>query len=495
MNPGLDGLYAQILERSKDTPHFLPVISTIALLGEPLPTSAIAEILDIHTYEVVNVLVDLQSIIQVPGTDDIPVTLCHTSLRDFLTTQSRSGQFFAPPRHHAHLYLRFLRGEFELRRRRPGMAIHMSERTLAMAYSRRYAIEHLTNGRRFLEQPETESAIRLCRETLRLHPDSPGLIQALADAIYWSAQANVAREDLEEAISLYRQALLLRPSADEDRYLSLYGLSVALMEYYHRNTEDLRDLEEIISLSREALKLRQSRSGRSDSLHNLAYMLRVRYQRCKAVVDLEEAITLDREGLDLRPSPHRDRSHSLNSLAVSLRHRFLRTDAMADLEEAISLGREALELRPSSHPNRLESLTLLSASLTDRYWRTRGMADLEEAISLHHEGLKLRPSPHPDRSNSLWNLFISLWCMYEATGVLSDLQESITSCEELLDSHYPVGHEYRVEPLNHLARLLQERFDVTGQEEDLVRIDALKEEGSRLSASTSTPSVYVYFRG
>jgi hypothetical protein len=107
MNPGLDGLYAQILERSKDIPYFLPVISTIALLREPLPTSVIAEILGIHTYEVVNVLVDLQSIIQVPGTDDIPVTLCHTSLRDFLTTQSRSGQFFAQPHHHVRLYLRF----------------------------------------------------------------------------------------------------------------------------------------------------------------------------------------------------------------------------------------------------------------------------------------------------------------------------------------------------------------------------------------------------
>ncbi|KAJ2922624.1 hypothetical protein H1R20_g14451, partial [Candolleomyces eurysporus] len=71
MNPGLDGLYTQTLARSEHLPYFLDITSTIALL------------------EVVNVLVNLQTIIQVPGTDDMPVTLFHTSLRDFLTTHSR----------------------------------------------------------------------------------------------------------------------------------------------------------------------------------------------------------------------------------------------------------------------------------------------------------------------------------------------------------------------------------------------------------------------
>ncbi|KAJ2936490.1 hypothetical protein H1R20_g610, partial [Candolleomyces eurysporus] len=127
MNPGLDGLYAQVLARSERIPHFLDIISTIALLEAPLPTSGIAELLGISTYEVVNVLVNLQAIIQVPGTDDIPVTLCHTSLRDFLTTPSRSGRFFAHPRHHVRLYLRLFECELALRRRRPGVPIHLKE--------------------------------------------------------------------------------------------------------------------------------------------------------------------------------------------------------------------------------------------------------------------------------------------------------------------------------------------------------------------------------
>jgi hypothetical protein len=159
---------------------------------------------------------------------------------------------------------------------------------------------------------------------------------------------------------------------------------------------------------------------------------------------------------------------------------------MSDLEETISLHREALQLQPSPHPERSLSLSNLAISLGNLYQRTRGIADLEEAILLDREGLELRPSPHPERSHSLWNLSLSLKDMYKVTGVLSDLQESITLCEELLDSHYPGGHVKRVRTLHFLARLLQERVGATGQEEDLARIDALKDEMSRLSESTST---------
>jgi hypothetical protein len=95
---GLDGVYAQTLARSQHLPHFHTIISTIALLKRPLAIVKIADLLHIQTFKVVHVLLNLQAIIHVPGTDDQGVvTLCHTSLRDFLTTESRSGSFFVPP--------------------------------------------------------------------------------------------------------------------------------------------------------------------------------------------------------------------------------------------------------------------------------------------------------------------------------------------------------------------------------------------------------------
>jgi hypothetical protein len=98
---GLDDLYAQTLSRSQHLPHFRIIISTIALLRHALPIIGIANLLGIQAFEVVHVLLNLQAIIHVPGTDDKGVvTFCHSSLRDFLTTESRSGPFFASPRFH-----------------------------------------------------------------------------------------------------------------------------------------------------------------------------------------------------------------------------------------------------------------------------------------------------------------------------------------------------------------------------------------------------------
>ncbi|KAJ2933099.1 hypothetical protein H1R20_g4002, partial [Candolleomyces eurysporus] len=103
MNPGLDTLYAQALSRSQGLPHFSDILWTLARLQEPLPIVGVADLLGIESFEVVRVLVNLQAIIHIPGTDDLPVTLCHTSLRDFLTTENRSGRFFARPSHHLQL--------------------------------------------------------------------------------------------------------------------------------------------------------------------------------------------------------------------------------------------------------------------------------------------------------------------------------------------------------------------------------------------------------
>ncbi|RXW11774.1 hypothetical protein EST38_g14081 [Candolleomyces aberdarensis] len=114
---GLDGLYAQTLARSEHFPHFSNIISTITLLMEPLPIVGIAEILGIKVFEVNHVLMNLQAIIHVPGTDqEGEVTLGHTSLRDFLTTENRSKAFFVPPSFH--LYLSYYCFALSIERRR-----------------------------------------------------------------------------------------------------------------------------------------------------------------------------------------------------------------------------------------------------------------------------------------------------------------------------------------------------------------------------------------
>ncbi|TEB18760.1 hypothetical protein FA13DRAFT_1745277 [Coprinellus micaceus] len=104
--PGFDDLYTSILESSQSLLHFHDIISVIALSGRALSVAEIAMLLDIKIADVVVVLVTLHSIVQVPGNDRTPVTLWHTSLRDFLTSEARSGTFHASPSLHRRLTYR-----------------------------------------------------------------------------------------------------------------------------------------------------------------------------------------------------------------------------------------------------------------------------------------------------------------------------------------------------------------------------------------------------
>ncbi|KAJ2932316.1 hypothetical protein H1R20_g4785, partial [Candolleomyces eurysporus] len=113
---GLDGLYAQTLARSQNLPHFCNIISTTALLKRPLAIVGISDLLGIEAFEVIRVLLSLQAVIRVPGTDEEgDVTLCHTSLRDFLTTENRSRSFFVPSSFHLHLSFYCFSSAFEKR--------------------------------------------------------------------------------------------------------------------------------------------------------------------------------------------------------------------------------------------------------------------------------------------------------------------------------------------------------------------------------------------
>ncbi|KAF5331913.1 hypothetical protein D9611_008914 [Ephemerocybe angulata] len=103
INPGLDGLYGQTLSRAEHLPHFSHIIWTIALLGTPLSIQALSDLLGIRIFEIVEILVHLHAILQVPGDDTTPVTMCHSSLHDFLTSPSRSGRYHAPAPHHKRL--------------------------------------------------------------------------------------------------------------------------------------------------------------------------------------------------------------------------------------------------------------------------------------------------------------------------------------------------------------------------------------------------------
>jgi hypothetical protein len=93
----LDHLYTQILSSVHRSETFERTIGTIMRLKSPLSITSLAYLLQLESINILQALIGIQSILMIPGSDDEPVRLFHTSLRDFMTTKSRSGDFFVDP--------------------------------------------------------------------------------------------------------------------------------------------------------------------------------------------------------------------------------------------------------------------------------------------------------------------------------------------------------------------------------------------------------------
>ena len=101
---GLDSLYETVLSSASWTGELRQILGTIMILGDNKSISFLSSLLSLEHEDIISELLQVQSIIKIPGDDNEPIILYHTSLRDFLTTKSRSKQYFIdPPLQHLHL--------------------------------------------------------------------------------------------------------------------------------------------------------------------------------------------------------------------------------------------------------------------------------------------------------------------------------------------------------------------------------------------------------
>ena len=94
---GLDLLYEQVFSSASWTDNFHQILGTIMILEDNKSISFLSSLLSLQHEEVICELQDIQSVIEIPGHDDEPIMLYHTSLPDFLTIKSRSKQYFIDP--------------------------------------------------------------------------------------------------------------------------------------------------------------------------------------------------------------------------------------------------------------------------------------------------------------------------------------------------------------------------------------------------------------
>jgi len=84
----LDSLYEQVLSSASWTEDFHQILGTIMVLQNNKSISFLSSLLSLHHEEVICELLEVQSIIKIPGDDNEPIMLYHTSLWDFLTLKS-----------------------------------------------------------------------------------------------------------------------------------------------------------------------------------------------------------------------------------------------------------------------------------------------------------------------------------------------------------------------------------------------------------------------
>jgi hypothetical protein len=107
---GLDSLYEQILSSASWTEDFCQILGTIMIFKDNKSISFLSSLLSLQHEEVICELLQVQSVIKIPGDDNEPIMLYHTSLRDFLTIKSRSKQYFIDaPLRHLHLAIHCLK--------------------------------------------------------------------------------------------------------------------------------------------------------------------------------------------------------------------------------------------------------------------------------------------------------------------------------------------------------------------------------------------------
>jgi CHAT domain-containing protein/tetratricopeptide (TPR) repeat protein len=370
------------------------------------------------------------------------------------------------------------------------------------------------------------------------HSDHAAALTNLA----WARLKGYVQKDLQDidaTISLFHDALALRPQRHPDRPLSLHNLTIALSWRYSKTStaadicEAAQLYHELLPLCPEGTYLRSIVAGKNGvdcmvrtcnnlptdisdegiclqqvvvelcpvghqlrprALCELSYALTSRFTQSGNIDDLDEGIQFLREAVSLCPEGHPDRDSYLNNLAVSLGfYRFNHQSNLNDLNEAISLHEEALRLRPVGHESRDFILSNLGKALVTRFNEHGAINDITRGISLHREALTMRPPGHPSRDIRLNNLALALQKRYDELDVSEDLNEAIGLYRECLQLAR-LDHPERHVALRNLSSALCFRFTHTRKNEDVEEAVALYQESLEALPSLHPQRCFSYMR-
>ncbi|KAG1775510.1 CHAT domain-containing protein [Suillus placidus] len=326
---------------------------------------------------------------------------------------------------------------------------------------------------------DIDSTISLFREALALrpqgHPDHPLSLYHLAEALTWRYREEDTTVDLHESAQLYCKLLPLCP---EGTYLRGIAAGANGVDYVIDGCNNLpKDAsDDAIHFRRIVLQLCPlGHQHRPRTLDKLSRALRLRFTQYGSIDDLDECIKLRREVVSLCSEGHSERDTYLNNLAASLRSRFDHQGRSHDLDEAICLYEEALRMCPVGHKTRHVSLSTLGGALRVRFIQRGVVDDINRAISFRREALMLSPPEHPDHDLMLHHLAITLKIRYNELDASEDLNEAIDLCRKSLRLTR-LDHPERHRRLYNLSSTLSSRFTDTQENQDIEEAIRLSQE-------------------
>lgn len=248
------------------------------------------------------------------------------------------------------------------------------------------------------------------------------------------------------------------------------------------------DLDQAVTLFENAIALSPLDSAeRAGYLSNLGTTLRDRYLLDRKPADLNEAIDTFRAAIAMMPNALSVPGILLSNLAIALKDRYVLKRNPGDLDEAITLWEKAKWSAVSS-AERAAVLDGLGVGLSERFALKEQYKDLYDAILAHQEAVKLTPFGSPDlasRLNNLAGCFVDLYTL--VTGNVDDLNTAIVTLEGVERNVLPSSPQH-TKVLYDLGLGLRDRFIATGNLEDLEKSHYLCRE-AQLLARESDPVV------
>ncbi|KAJ7208554.1 CHAT domain-containing protein [Mycena pura] len=331
------------------------------------------------------------------------------------------------------------------------------------------ALDILRGFHQAVDLATLENAITLYQEALSLQAPSHQkwiCSMELTEALLMQFHCTGDMAQVDEAVTCMRQCTLMQQNLT-------FRLGTALLE--QAQIEDRNRRRQYILEAAEVLQKASMSDQRAIQFMRTGQDLSQVFQQTKNTRDIDAAIGNLRQATLLLSSGHALQGSLLGELAQMLHNRYDETGNLNNLAEAIGIGRVALILHPASHPERSTSLNNLANAIIAQYHQKGDINDLEEVIELHREALALHSTSHPDCQLYLHNLATSIQFRYERKGDFKDLEEAVKLHREAL-ALVPGPCPARGGSLNGLAGVLQTQYKQRGDFKDLEEaIELLRE--------------------